>query len=283
MNEIAESAIDVLQAIAKIGTEEAEKAMLKQEQGECPVLHHFGPGIYIREVHIPAGGIAIGHEHKTEHMNIMLKGKMSLLNDDGTVSVIEAPFMKVTKPGRKVAYIHEDVVWQNIFATDETDIETLENMFLNKSDEFKASEEQRKNIENMQREVDRDDYLKAIEEYGYSHDEAVKITEDHSDMDFRPFNNVMISDSPIQGKGAFITYPIKKGEIIGQARLDGKRTIIGRYANHSMNPTAEMVDLGNNTVNVIALRDLKGCIGGQPGDEITVNYRHVLNLSRSKK
>jgi hypothetical protein len=36
----------------------------------------------------------------------------------------------VGKPGRKVAYIIETVVFQNIYATDETDIEKLENMFV---------------------------------------------------------------------------------------------------------------------------------------------------------
>ena len=33
-------------------------------------------------------------------------------------------------PGRKVAYIIEDTVFQNIYATEETDVEKLENMFV---------------------------------------------------------------------------------------------------------------------------------------------------------
>jgi hypothetical protein len=36
----------------------------------------------------------------------------------------------IGKPGRKVAYILETVVFQNVYATEETDIEKLENMFI---------------------------------------------------------------------------------------------------------------------------------------------------------
>ena len=32
-----------------------EKEMLEMPQADCPVAHHFGPGIYIREVTLPAG------------------------------------------------------------------------------------------------------------------------------------------------------------------------------------------------------------------------------------
>jgi hypothetical protein len=39
----------------------------------------------------------------------------------------------MAKPGRKVAYIVETVVFQNIYSTPETDIEKLENMFVDNS------------------------------------------------------------------------------------------------------------------------------------------------------
>ncbi len=32
-----------------------ESEMMKQEQVECSVVHSFGPGVYRREVKIPAG------------------------------------------------------------------------------------------------------------------------------------------------------------------------------------------------------------------------------------
>ena len=79
---------------------------------------------------MPAGSIIVGKPHKTEHLCIMLQGRMKLLMKDGEVRELVAPMTFVGKPGRKIAYIIETVVFQNVFATDETDIEKLENMFV---------------------------------------------------------------------------------------------------------------------------------------------------------
>jgi len=99
-------------------------------QAQCVEKHHFGPGIYVKELTMPAGSIVIGKPHKTEHLCVMLQGRMKFLKQDGELVELVAPMTFVGKPGRKVAYIIETVVFQNIFATDETDIEKLENMFV---------------------------------------------------------------------------------------------------------------------------------------------------------
>ena len=110
------------------------EAMLPQlramPQVECIEKHHFGPGMYVKEVTMPAGSIIVGKPHKTEHLCVMLQGRMKLLKDDGEVIELVAPTTFVGKPGRKVAQIIETVVFQNIFATDETDVEKLEHMFV---------------------------------------------------------------------------------------------------------------------------------------------------------
>jgi len=110
------------------------EAMLPQlramPQVECVEKHHFGPGMYVKEVTMPAGSIIVGKPHKTEHLCILLQGKMKLVKEDGEVIELVAPATFVGKPGRKIAYIIETVVFQNIFATDETDVEKLEHMFV---------------------------------------------------------------------------------------------------------------------------------------------------------
>lgn len=79
---------------------EVESNMLALPQVECPVVHHFGPGVYIREVTIPAGTIALGHYHRHSHMNIMLAGKLALLCDDGQIRILTAPMMLESAPAR---------------------------------------------------------------------------------------------------------------------------------------------------------------------------------------
>jgi hypothetical protein len=63
----------------------------------------------------------------------MVSGRMLILQDDGSKKELVAPMTFMAKPGRKVAYILETVVFQNIYSTPETDIEKLENMCVDNS------------------------------------------------------------------------------------------------------------------------------------------------------
>lgn len=117
--------------------DQMEVALSQGETQECPVAHHFGPGIYIRECHMRAGLIVLGHAHKEPCMNILVKGKIRVLKD-GEIVEMTAPMTYLGGKGRKIAIILEDVVWQNVWATDETDVAKLEEMFVKKlSDEDK--------------------------------------------------------------------------------------------------------------------------------------------------
>ena len=123
--------IELAGELLAYGADALLEAFADAPQVECPVQHHFGPGVYIRECAMPAGAIIVGQYHRQASLNVMLKGRMVLLVD-GKASVVEAPFMVTSPPGRKAAYVLEDAVWQNIFATDETDIDKLEDMFVDK-------------------------------------------------------------------------------------------------------------------------------------------------------
>jgi hypothetical protein len=102
----------------------------KMPQVDCQTKHYFGPSIYIREVTMPAGTVVIGKPHRKEHMCVMLQGRMIVVLGDGTKQELVAPLTFVGSAGRKVAYILETTVFQNILATDETDIDVLENMLV---------------------------------------------------------------------------------------------------------------------------------------------------------
>lgn len=104
-----------------------------QPQVKCEEKHHFGPNIYIKEVTMPAGALIIGKPHRMEHLCNMVSGRMLILQEDGSKKELVAPMTFMAKPGRKVAYIIETVVFQNIYSTPETDIEKLENMCVDNS------------------------------------------------------------------------------------------------------------------------------------------------------
>jgi hypothetical protein len=133
------------QALASASiADRVEAECLSLPQVDCPVVHHFGPGIYVREVLMPAGTLVVGHHHKAPHLNVFLSGSLVLLDDDGKTKALKAPFLFVSPPGRKVAWTVTDCVWQNVIATDETDIDALEALMFDKSAIFTLSTEMAK-------------------------------------------------------------------------------------------------------------------------------------------
>ena len=106
-----------------------EEEMLKCEQIAIPVQHYFSPGVYAREITIPAGTLLTGRIHKYEQLNILSGGEISVLTQDG-MKRVSAPFTVVSPPGTKrVAYAHTECTWTTILATEETDPDTIEALF----------------------------------------------------------------------------------------------------------------------------------------------------------
>ncbi len=270
-----------IQVITEEKVQRLEKHFLKEKQADCPVTHHFGPNIYIREVRIPAGTFSIGHYQKTEHLNIMLAGRVTMVNEDGSHTELTAPQTFVAKPGRKIGYIHEDLIWQNVYATSETDIEKLEDMFLIKSMTWQDHQNSQKLLLTLDHSSDIADYYLAIAEFGFDHETVRKQTENLDDQIPMPFGNYkfMVANSRIDGKGVFATGNFKKGEVIAPARINGKRTPVGRYTNHSKNANGIMVLRDNNDIDLVAKKAINGCHGGNLGEEITIDYRQALELA----
>ncbi len=266
--------------------EDVEKLLLKEKQVDCPVVHRFAPGIYIREVTIPSGAFSIGHFQKTEHLNIMLSGRVTMIGDDGEWVEVKAPKTFVSQPGRKVGFIHETVVWQNVYPTDETDVEKLEEEFLNKSMTFKEHKDSEELLLTFNNSDDVKDYYKAIEEIGFDHDTVREQSLNEDDQMPFPVGSysVQISQSPIDGKGMFATASFSKEELIVPARVGGKRTPAGRYVNHSKNPNCYfIVNELNGDIFLKAKKSIKGCQGGKLGDELTVDYRQASGLQNGDK
>lgn len=90
---------------------------------------------------------------------------------------------------------------------------------------------------------DKADYLAAIAEYGFDHGTARRISENLDDQIPLPAGTYKfeVADSAIEGRGIIATDPIRDGEIVGPARISGKRTPLGRFTNHAKKPNAAMV------------------------------------------
>jgi len=256
-----------------------ELAMLQLPQVDCPVVHHFGPGVCIREVFIPAGTLAIGHKQKFDHINIMLKGKVQVVHDDGSTQTFAAPMIFIGQAGRKIGYVLEDMVWQNVYATELRNPADVENFFIEKSEVWHDVQAHKFALESVARAADREDYFQLLDECNILHTTARQQSENEDDQIWLNSNVVQIAESPIEGKGLFATAKITANSIICPSRINGKRTQGGRYTNHAINPNAKMVLLPNGDINLVALVDIEGCKGGDWGIEITIDYRQALALS----
>jgi hypothetical protein len=259
---------ETLRALAALPVLELESAMMQAPQVECPVVHHFGPGVYIREVRIPAGTLAMGHHQKFDHINILLQGKVLVMGDNGP-QVLEAPFMFTGKPGRKFGIVLEDLVWQNVYATELRDVDAIEDHFIDKSAGFCDLQERILELLSAAHDKDRKDYAQLIDGRK-SEDEMLCIPMPDG------WQVTTVRPSAIEGLGTFIDSGAAAGTVIGPISIGDKRTPLGRFLNHSSDPNAEARRVGNDVV-LVALRNISGKRGGFAGDEITVCYNQHFN------
>ena len=231
---------------------------------------------------MPAGSFVIGYEHREEHFNVMLQGHLVMVNEDGSTADFIAPQSYSAKPGRKVAYIVEDVVWQNIFPnpTDIEDIDALEYRLLIKTDKIRLNEEQAAAVAHAEHEVDRYDYQYMLDRVGLTEEFVRERSEAESDQIPmpEPVHPWRLARSPIEGVGYFLTVGARAGAVLAPARILNRRTPAGRYVNHSKNPNAAMQLGVDGNLYLVAIEDIPGCMGGGIGTEVTTNYEYTLSL-----
>lgn len=110
---------------ARVKVEQAERLIETLPQVDCPITHHFAPGVYMREMFIPAGVMLTGAVHKTEHLTVLVKGRLLLVNGSGGTEVV-APATLLSPAGiKRAGYAVEDSVVMTIHATNETDPDKL--------------------------------------------------------------------------------------------------------------------------------------------------------------
>jgi hypothetical protein len=112
---------------------EAECHKLKEV--DSPLIHRFTPGLYIREIYLYAGSIAVTKIHNTEHPYVISKGKVSVSTDGENWEHVEAPFTGITKPGpQRIIIVYEDTIWITFHPNpdNETDLLKIEERIIKK-------------------------------------------------------------------------------------------------------------------------------------------------------
>lgn len=96
------------------------------------LTHTFLPGLYVRQIYMPAGSVLTTKIHKMEHPFFVLQGSVSVYSEKDGPQLVSGPYRGITVPGtRRLLVVHEDVVWITVHPNPEniTDVETLDRLF----------------------------------------------------------------------------------------------------------------------------------------------------------
>jgi len=100
---------------------------------ECTLTHYFSPideqfgcCTYARQIFLPKGSLVIGKIHRHQHLNFILKGKVSVATEFGK-KYFEAPCTFISEVGLKRAvYAEEDTIWTTVHLTSYAGEENLD-------------------------------------------------------------------------------------------------------------------------------------------------------------
>lgn len=233
------------------------------KQGEAPVEHIFAPGVYIREMTIPKGMLFVGRGHRYGHCCQLVSGSIIWITPIVEVQM-DAPVQVNTEPGyQMVLYTLTEVRARTLHpnVAECRDTAGMENDIFEPAGPV---------IEHGKRIHD---YRQMFVERGVDEEALRPLFE--SNEDIVPFDKdyaVEVSPSDIHGWGVRATLDFPRDSLIAPAKVDGKRTMVGRYTNHSFTPNARFKGLRQD-LDLISLRDIKR------GEEITVDYRALYDRS----
>lgn len=105
-----------------------QEAMLPIESKQPEPRHFFAPGMYLRELVVPAGMLMVGKIHKHAHFLMVLKGRAEVISEFGRM-VVEAGHISISPAGvKRVVLALEDTqfVTVHVNKTDTEDLEVIE-------------------------------------------------------------------------------------------------------------------------------------------------------------
>lgn len=117
-------------------------------EGDCfPLKHHFAPGVYAREIFLPAGCTIVGKIHRHEHLIIFIKGSVAIVSEEGR-TLVEAPETMVSPAGvKRAVHALTDAIITTIHVTEETDLEKIEEYVIAPSFEALENENRKLSLE----------------------------------------------------------------------------------------------------------------------------------------
>ncbi len=96
------------------------------------IAHYFSDGVYAKQMKLEAGYTARSHKHVYDHLSILASGSVDVLCN-GVKTAFTAPSCIDIKAGIEHEIIaHEDSIFFCIHATNETDLDHIDEVLIGK-------------------------------------------------------------------------------------------------------------------------------------------------------
>ena len=122
-------------AIPSGGTNPSREQILKLQAAMIPIqceqpepIHRFAPGMYMRELTVPAGMLIVGKTHRHDHFLMVMSGRAEVMSEFGR-QVVEAGHISMSKAGvKRIVLAIEDTRFITIHhnPSDSEDLEVIE-------------------------------------------------------------------------------------------------------------------------------------------------------------
>ena len=247
----------------------AETIMRQRPQVVIEPTHVFAQGLYSRSILIPKGVRLTGKVHKQDDLQIMVYGDISVLTEDGFKRLTGHHVFRSRAGVKQIGVAHEDTLWVTVHATDETDLDRLDEVLF---------EDEPKIFDFGTGEVKIDvplafqDYEDMLHDLHVTADMVSVQSTNVLDQLAITLDGVRVGPSCIHGQGVMTKRHLMAGELVGPARVDGLRTQLGRYVNHYPHPNCKMGWLENGDIGLFTIKDIPA------GEELLVDYRQSVSL-----
>ena len=105
-----------------------QAAMVPIQCEQPEPIHRFAPGMYMRELTVPAGMLIVGKTHRHDHFLMVMSGKAEVVSEFGR-EIVEAGHISMSKAGvKRIVLAIEDTRFITIHhnASDSQDLEVVE-------------------------------------------------------------------------------------------------------------------------------------------------------------
>ena len=97
------------------------------------VEHHFSDGLYAKRIFIPQGFEIGQHAHEYSHLSILAKGRVLVKTDQDVKEYTAPACIEIKSKVHHVIEALEDSEWYCIHATEETNIEKIDQVLIERN------------------------------------------------------------------------------------------------------------------------------------------------------